>query len=368
MDGGALTDRSRAPAVSRAVVVLSLLARSPVPLSATAIAKQIAAPRTSVQRICDALTAERMLDRGRDGTYWLGPQMASLGASARLSAHHALRYGLLIPDIENAYYDALLEAAAGDVRATGGELIVRHADSDSDRQRQQWQELLDEQVDVILVDAVHTYGFDDLVVRTRTKSAPVVAVGTRIDEVDVAVVSDNTQAGLLAGLDLAERLTPGAKVAIVDGFHKNANAERVVGFLDAMRDAAGLDVVAHRWGRREDAASGRQVAADLLAGHPDLAGVFAVCDPLALGVADHLNEVGHLLPIVSVDGRALAVEQIRAGGPIRATAAQDPGRLVRTALECARQLHDGSRPQQRVITLPVQLITAANAGRNHPWG
>lgn len=363
-----LTERTRTPAVTRAVVVLSLLARSGPPLSATVIAKQIGAPRTSVQRICDALAEDRMLERGSDGTYWLGPQVAALGASARLSAHHALRYGLLIPDIENAYYDALLEAAHHDVQATGGELIVRHSDSDTDRQRRQWQELLDARVDVILIDAVHTYGFDDLVVRTRSRGVPVVAVGTRIDEVDVAVISDNTQAGLLAGLELARRVAPRGKVAIVDGLSKNANAERVVGFLDALRDADGLRLVAHQRGRRDDVASGREVAAELLAAHPNLAGVFTVCDPLALGVAAELTALGRSLPIVSVDGRALAVEQISGGGPIRATAVQDPARLVRTALECARQLHDGSRPQQRVVSLPVQLITDANAGGHQPWG
>lgn len=366
--GEPLADRSRTPAVSRAVAVLTRVGRSPAPLSASAIAKEIDAPRTSVQRICDALTEERLLERGRDGAYWLGPQLAALAASARLSAHHPLRYGLLIPDVENAYYDAVVPAARDDIRSTGGELAVRHADSDGERQRRQWQELLDERSDVILVDAVHTHGFDDLVVRTRGRGVPVVAVGTRIAEVDVSVISDNTQAGLLAGLDLARRLPSGGTVAIIDGLDKNANTERVVGFLDAMRDAPGITVVARRSRHREDLASGRELAEELLAAHPDLSGVFAVCDPLALGAAEYLKEAGSPLPIVSVDGRAQAVAQITAGGPIVATAAQDPARLIRTALECARQLHDGSRPPQRVVSLPVNLITAENARGYRPWG
>ena len=363
-----MADRSRTPAVSRAVAVLSLLARSHGPLTVTAIARELGAPRTSVHGICETLADERMLVRGTDGSYWIGPRVAVLGANARLSAHHALRFGLLIPNLENTYYTALVSAAEDDVRATGGELIVCQADDDSDKQRRQWQTLINGRADVILIDAVDTFGFDDLVVRSRTAGIPVVAAGTRIDEVDVAVVSDNTQAGLLAGLELARRLPDGSSIAIADGLRKNANADRVAGFLDAIRDHRELTLVAHERGRRDDATSGREVAERLLSEHPSLSGIFAVCDPIALGVTSYLNSVGRPIPVTAVDGRAQVIHQIRDGGPIVATAAQDPARLVRAALDSARQLHDGSRPQQRVVMLPVRLIDATTAAGYQPWG
>lgn len=72
-----------------------------------------------------------------------------------------------MPNLENAYYAALLRAAEETARATGSELFIRAADDDSARQREQWQLLLDDLVDVILIDGVDTHGFDDLVVRSR---------------------------------------------------------------------------------------------------------------------------------------------------------------------------------------------------------
>ena len=119
-------------------------------------------------------------------------------------------------------------------------------------------------------------------------------------DVDVAVVSDNTQAGLLAGLALARRLPAGSRVAIADGLRKNANADRVAGFLDALRDHPALELVAHERGPRDDAASGRAVAERLLAADPDIDGVFAVCDPIALGVTEYLTGVGRPIPALAI--------------------------------------------------------------------
>jgi ribose transport system substrate-binding protein len=170
------------------------------------------------------------------------------------------------------------------------------------------------------------------------------------------VTSDNTQAGRLAGHELAERVRPGSKVAIVDGLRKNANADRVAGFRDALRDHPEVTVVAHEYGLHDDVASGRAAARRVLSAHPEVAGIFAVCDPIALGVAAHLTGRDRWLAITAVGGRALA------------TAAQDPVRLIRAAMDLGRELHDDKRPPQRVLLMPVRLISAANAAGYQPWG
>jgi ABC-type sugar transport system substrate-binding protein len=74
------------------------------------------------------------------------------------------------------------------------------------------------------------------------------------------------------------------------------------------------------------------------------------------------------VPIVSVDGSADAVEIIRAGGTIIATAAQDPRGLATYALRLAERIHAGARPAERTRLLPTSLITSANAASYVPWG
>lgn len=363
-----MSERSRTPAVTNAVAVLSLLAQWRRPLTVTAVARELDLPRTSVDRICETLSAERLLSRGSDGTFWLGPQVASLGAVSRAARPRSLRLGVLVPDLGNAYYGTFITAVETDAQAAGDEVTVHDARDDVQRQRRQWQVLLDEDVDVILVDSVATHGFDDLVRTSSEQGVPVIAIGTRIAGVDVSVTSDNTQAGLLAGLELAQHLPPGSRLAIVDGLQKNANAERIAGFLDALSDYPDHHVVGRYRGRIEDEKSGRDAVEQLLAEHGSLDGIFAVCDPLALGVADHVAGRPHRTAVASVDGRSRAVEEILAGNAFLATIAQDPAKLGTTAMACAREVCEGFWPQQRVISLPVRLITRSDAERYEAWG
>lgn len=359
---------TRAPAVSHAAAILTVVSRAQHPLTVSGIVEATGLPRSSVQRICEALALHRMLKRGADGSYWLGAHVAELAASARLSNRYALRFGVLIASRENAYYTAMLRAADSHVGVVGGELLVRDASEDLAKQRAQWRDLLEDEVDVILIDAVAANGLDDLMTQSRDARIPVVAIGTRIDDADAAVTSDNTQAGVLAGHELAAHFPAGGRVAIIDGLRKNANADRIAGFVDALRDYPELQIVAQVPGNNDNAEAGRKAARELLTTDPDIDGLFTVCDPLAFGVSAQLTRMAKKIPIVGVDGRAQAVNQIIGDGLIIATVAQDPGQIIRVALDIARELHDGTRPAERTVRLPVRLINRENASGYLPWG
>lgn len=358
---------ARSPAVVRAVAVLELLARTPVPRAVTDIAHETGLPVTTLRGICQTLTEERVLARGDNGHYWIGPRIAEFAAAAQLASTLALRIGLLIPTRRNDFYTSMMQAATAAVHASGGELFTLQADEDTTRQREQWQELLRIGVDVVLIDSVDSGALGDMVEQTRALGIPIVAVGSRVSRVDVSVVSDNTQAGLLSGRHLASQLTPGSRVAIIDGLRKNANAERIAGFVEAIAETPGIEIVAHAAGRMDNVASGRATMAKVLRAHDTIDGVFAVCDPVAFGASEAVRAAGRSVKIVSVDGRARALEQVAADGPIIATAAQDPPRIIRTALEVARGLVAGARPDQGTTHIPVRLITKTNAETYTPW-
>ena len=74
------------------------------------------------------------------------------------------------------------------------------------------------------------------------------------------------------------------------------------------------------------------------------------------------------MPIVGVDGAKGAVEEIRAGGPIIATATQDPAALVRAAMDIGIALHSGAHVARPSRYLAPQLIDAHNAAEYEPWG
>ncbi|MBK0418356.1 substrate-binding domain-containing protein [Leucobacter sp. CSA1] len=362
-----MTPHTRSPAVARAAAILRLLAASPAPQTVASIVQATALPKTSVLGICRALADERLLARGANGSYALGPRVAEFAAAARLTAEQSLKFGLLIPTRDNEYYTALIEAAEEAMQEAGGELIVLQADEDPDRQQAQWQELLDLGADVVLIDSVDSDALGRQLRHSQRADVPVVAVGSRMSGVNASVSSDNTQAGLLAGRFLASRLGPGAKVAVVDGLRKNANADRVAGFREALLEFSGVELVAHIRGDHDNPEAGGAAMHRALDEHPDLAGAFAVCDPIAFGASEVARGAGRPIPIASVDGRARAIDQITGAGPIVATAAQDPARIIRTALDIARNLCRGVDPPQGTVLIPVRLITEQNAGGYTPW-
>ena len=72
--------RSLAPAVTRAVAILELLAPVDSPLGVSAIARSLNLPKSSVANLCSALVDDQLL-RTVAGGYALGPRLARLGAA-----------------------------------------------------------------------------------------------------------------------------------------------------------------------------------------------------------------------------------------------------------------------------------------------
>ena len=74
-------DRGTAPAVSRAVDILALLASSPKTAHTLSdIAREIGAAKSSTRNVCNALEAGGLIQR-RDGGYQLGRRMAEFGGA-----------------------------------------------------------------------------------------------------------------------------------------------------------------------------------------------------------------------------------------------------------------------------------------------
>lgn len=357
----------RVPAVGRAAAVLRHISRTGRPVSLAALTRDLALPRSSAARICDALVDDRVLVRLDDGRLWLGPHLIELAAASGATLERDLSIGLLIASRANAFYTTMLGAAERDLDS-GGRLLVRDAHEDPATQRAQWHELLDGGADVVLVDAVDAAAHAPELEHARQAGVPIVAIGSRLDGVHASVTSDNTHAGLLGGHHLASRLGGRGRIAILDGLDKNANIDRVAGFREAIRDEPELVVTAHERDDHDTAEAGRRMMARALGSGERFDAVFAVCDPIALGAAEVLGEHDLEIPIVSVDGRREAAESIASGGPIVATAAQDPAKIVLEAIAIARDLARGRPPVQGAHLIPVRLIDAGNVRGYEAWG
>lgn len=358
---------SRVPAVSRAMAVLDDIARNG-PATLANLARRLALPKSSLLGICQALVEERLLAQDLGGRYTLGLAVAELAAAQAARPPLLGTLGVTVPNSLNPFYAveiAGIRQAAGEL---GAEVVAVDAEQDAQAQVRQIEEFVEAGVDAIVLDAVHSTTVGEVVAKAQAAGVPVVAVNVGAEGARATVTTDNVQAGHLVGSYLAGLLGGRGNVAIVDGQPVTAVADRIVGFLGALRDHPDITVVARQRGDHS-VASGEHIARRLLTRHPGLSAIFAINDPMAAGALAAMTDLGVAVPLVSIDGAAVAVEAIGSGGPWQATAAQDPARLGRLAVQYAAQAHAGDAlADGKRRLLPTTLITRDTLADYQPWG
>ena len=170
--------------------------------------------------------------------------------------------------------------------------------------------------------------------------------------------TDNVAAGRLAARAMTKLVPEGADVAIVAGIPGDAtSAARTEGFVTA---AARRLRVAEPVSADFNRDKARLAAEELLRTDPDLKGIFAVNDEMALGVADALREAGKTgkISVIGVDGITEALEAVRSGA-LSATVAQYPYTIGQLGIEACLAALDGKRVPER-LDAPITLITPDN--------
>lgn len=167
---------------------------------------------------------------------------------------------------------------------------------------------------------------------------------------------DNRKGAKMSAMQLAIRLKPGDKVAIVEGAPNAYNAtQRKLGFEDAIRETK-LKLVSSQSGNWE-MDKGNQVVAGMITEHPDLKGVFCANDNMALGAVSALKAAGKLDKVlVAGFDNISAVRQLVNESKIVATVDQHADRMAVYGIEYAlRMLKSDAKPTDQET--PVDLIT-----------
>ena len=169
---------------------------------------------------------------------------------------------------------------------------------------------------------------------------------------------DNRKGARMVGQAVAQRLSRGDPIAILEGAPNAFNGiQRKLGFEDAAA-TAGLQIVRSQTAHWE-AQRANQVVSALVSEHPEVKAVLCANDSMALGAVAALKAAGRGKDVL-VGGfdNISAVQQLVRDGQILATADQHGDQLAVYGIEYALQmLHDRqARPADRET--PVDLITA----------
>jgi ribose transport system substrate-binding protein len=176
------------------------------------------------------------------------------------------------------------------------------------------------------------------------------------------IASDNHEGGALAAKKMSDLLGGKGSVFVISNPAIASVVDREKGFEDTLAQVApGISVVASQSGdsKREQA---QAVTEDLLQAHPDVTGIFAVNDEMALGALQAVVAAGRQdsVSIIGFDASSEGLAEIAKGNSaFKATVAQDPVQLGRIVSQTALAVLD-HKPVDKVIPVPVTLVDASN--------
>lgn len=271
------------------------------------------------------------------------------------------RIGLSVSTLNNPFFVQVRAGAQAEAKKLGVDLTVTDAQNDASQQANQLQNFTSSGLSAIIVNPVDSDAAGPSVRSANKADVPVVAVDRGVNKADTAalVASDNIAGGVQGAKALADKLGGKGKIVILQGqAGTSASRERGQGFAEGLKDYPGIQVVAKQ-PADFDRTKGLDVMTNLLQAHPDIDGVFAENDEMALGAVKALgSKAGESIQVVGFDGTPDGLKAVRAG-TLYASVAQQPSQLGRIAVDNALKAVDGKKVTQNV-KVPVKVVTKEN--------
>ncbi|KOG42389.1 ABC transporter permease/substrate-binding protein [Streptomyces resistomycificus] len=271
------------------------------------------------------------------------------------------KIGLSLSTLNNPFFVQIRAGAQAEAKRLGVDLTVTDAQNDASQQANQLQNFTSEGLGTIIVNPVDSDAVTPAAKAVNKSDIPLVAVDRSVNNADTAalVASDNVTGGKLAARSLAEKLGGKGTIVVLQGqAGTSASRERGSGFTEGLKAYPGIKVVAKQpadWDRTK----GLDVMTNLLQANPDIDGVFAENDEMALGAIKALgSKAGKSVQVVGFDGTADGLTAVKAG-TLYASVAQQPTELGKIAVRNAVKVAEGGKVAKSVM-VPVKVVTKEN--------
>ncbi|MER8219974.1 substrate-binding domain-containing protein [Streptomyces sp. NPDC094143] len=291
--------------------------------------------------------------------------VAIVGATSFLhngsSATSTPKMGLSLSTLNNPFFVQIRAGAEAEAKKLGVDLTVTDAQNDASQQANQLQNFTSSNLGAIIVNPVDSDAASNSVKAADKAGIPVIAVDRTVNNAstDTLVASDNVAGGELAAKTIADRLGGKGKIVILQGqAGTSAARERAAGFAKGLKAYPGIKVVAQQ-PADFDRTKGLDVMSNLLQAHPDVQGVIAANDEMALGAIKALgSKAGKSVSVVGFDGTPDGLKAVE-GGTLYASVAQQPSQLGKIAVENALKALQGEKVQE-TVKVPVKVVTKEN--------
>jgi erythritol transport system substrate-binding protein len=272
---------------------------------------------------------------------------------------------IITPPHDNPFFKAEAEAAAAKAQELGYETLVQTHDDDAHKQDQIFDMAIAKGAAAIILDNAGVDASIAAVQKAKAAGIPSFLIDREINTTGIAVsqiVSNNYQGANLGAQEFVRLMGEKGNYFELTGRESDSNAAvRSRGFHDVIDKYPDLKMVAQQsanWSQTE----GFQKIETMLQANPDVQGVIAGNDTMALGAAAALKAAGRAdVIVVGFDGSPDVVEAIKAGD-VKATVLQPAWYIAELAVEQAHQhLTTGSTGQPEKQSIDCVLVTPDNA-------
>lgn len=273
---------------------------------------------------------------------------------------------IITPSMDNPFFGQ--EAAGAETRAKelGYQTLKFSHDDDAFKQSQLIDTAIARNAAAIILDNAGADASAAAIGKAKAAGVPVFLIDREINVRGLAtaqLVSNNFQGASLGAEAFVQAM--GEKGAYLELVGKESDTNAVIrsrGYHEVIDQYPALKMVARQtanWSQSEAFAKVQSV----LQAHPEVKGVIAGNDTMAMGAVAALESIGRSdVVVVGFDGSNDARDAIRAG-KLKATVLQPAWRQAQYAVELAdRYLKTGATGQPEKQLMDCFLITAANAG------
>lgn len=229
-------------------------------------------------------------------------------------------------------------------------------------QREMLKSVLKENPDVLIVSPVYSAdSINSELEKFVKKDIPVLFIyaDDTWEHKTAYIGTNNFSLGEKAGILLASQLQPGDKVALLGGKQRIVEGERIRGAKDSL-EAVKLEIVTEKKGLPDDNPKVvREEIESILREHPDLKGVVASTDYIALPVLKVLQEKGMQMPVIGASGIPEMLKLVE-GGTLSSAVAQNPYDMGYISVQTALKVTKGERVNH-FLDSGVDIITKGNA-------
>jgi erythritol transport system substrate-binding protein len=294
------------------------------------------------------------------GLLWLAP-----------SRPHGKLIVIITPSLDNPFFGQEAVAAERRARQLGYQTLKFSHDDDAFKQSELIDTAIARDAAAIILDNAGAEASVAAVTKAKAAGVPVFLIDREIAARGVAavqIVSNNYQGAQLSAGAFARAMRESGPYAELTGRESDTNAMiRTRGFHAILDQYPGLRMVA-RQSANWDQAQAFSVTQSVLQAHPEIKGIVAGNDTMAMGALAAIGSAGRGdVVVVGFDGSNDARDAILAG-KLAATALQPASRQAQYAVELAdRFLKTGKTGEREKLLMDCYLIDRANAARLHDF-